>query len=305
MSYLRGASGYLLVADGTRRTTLDTAMALHEAADRTIGHVPFVLVLNKADLATEWALDDGAVVRLMQSGWRVLRTERQDRRWRRGSVHDARERHACRMRIAMGDELLAGLLYTMGVAVFERRPDGAFVSVTEPPPWFSAMKSDATFPFLGHILRRLPSSGTATWSGRQDWGPCAEVDDHGKEFHYKVTAVQAEERQYLTFQLDCDSDRVREMLQKVREKALAEGTRAKADDGGRLGGAADRNGFTTARPSASDRTLPGAERHRRRGHRRVRRVADERRARRALFSGARPETPRRPGIRGRGASARP
>ena len=74
LSYLRGASGYLLVADGTRRTTLDTAMALHEAADRTIGRVPFVLVLNKADLATEWELDDGAVVRLMQSGWRVLRT---------------------------------------------------------------------------------------------------------------------------------------------------------------------------------------------------------------------------------------
>jgi len=38
MSYLRGASGYLLVADGTRRTTLDTAMSLHEAAVRTILH---------------------------------------------------------------------------------------------------------------------------------------------------------------------------------------------------------------------------------------------------------------------------
>ncbi len=127
----------------------------------------------------------------------------------------------------MGDELLAGLLHTMGVAVFERRPDGAFVSVTEPPPWFSAMKSDATFPFLGHIL----SEATEFWDrhvvGAQDWGPCAEVDDHGKEFHYKVTAVQAEERQYLTFQLDRDSDRMREMLQKVRDKALAEGTRAK------------------------------------------------------------------------------
>ena len=71
--------------------------------------------------------------------------------------------------------------------------------------------------------------------GAQDWGPCAEVDDHGKEFHYKVTAVQAEERQSLTFQIDRDSDRMREMLQKVREKALAEGTR-KTDDGSGLGG---------------------------------------------------------------------
>ena len=53
------------------------------------------------------------------------------------------------------------------------------------------------------------------------------MDDHGKEFHYKVTAVQADERQYLIFQLDRDSDRMREMLQKVRDKALADGTRAK------------------------------------------------------------------------------
>ena len=127
----------------------------------------------------------------------------------------------------MGDELLAGLLYTMGVAVFERRPDGAFVSVTEPPPWFSAMKADATFPFLGHILSEAAEFWERHVVGAQDWGPCAEVDEHGKEFHYKVTAVQAEERQYLTFQLDRDSDRMREMLQKVRERSLAEGTRSK------------------------------------------------------------------------------
>ena len=35
MSYLRGASGYLLVADGTRRATLDTALALHDSAQAT------------------------------------------------------------------------------------------------------------------------------------------------------------------------------------------------------------------------------------------------------------------------------
>ena len=40
MSYLRGASGYLLVADGTRRHSIDTALMLHEAARRSIGNVP-------------------------------------------------------------------------------------------------------------------------------------------------------------------------------------------------------------------------------------------------------------------------
>src|SRR5688572_18423339 len=48
-SYLRGASGYLLVADGTRQLTLDTARELQKTAQGVIGAVPFILVLNKMD----------------------------------------------------------------------------------------------------------------------------------------------------------------------------------------------------------------------------------------------------------------
>jgi small GTP-binding protein len=71
MSYLRGAAGYLLVADGTRRSTLDTALALQESAERTIGRVPFLLLINKADLASNWDMDDLVLARL---GWRIIRT---------------------------------------------------------------------------------------------------------------------------------------------------------------------------------------------------------------------------------------
>ncbi len=71
MSYLRGAAGYLLVADGTRRSTLDTALALAESAERTIGRVPFLLLINKADLASSWEIDDLVLARL---GWRIMRT---------------------------------------------------------------------------------------------------------------------------------------------------------------------------------------------------------------------------------------
>ena len=39
-SYLRGASGYLLVADGTRHATLDTAAALQQKAESVIGRRP-------------------------------------------------------------------------------------------------------------------------------------------------------------------------------------------------------------------------------------------------------------------------
>jgi small GTP-binding protein len=71
MSYVRGASGYLLVADGTRRHTIDTALALHEAAQRAIGKVPFILTVNKADLADSWEVDPTALERF---GVPVVRT---------------------------------------------------------------------------------------------------------------------------------------------------------------------------------------------------------------------------------------
>jgi small GTP-binding protein len=47
-SYLRGSSGFLLVADGTRRSTLATAIALQETAERAVGRVPFLLLVNRA-----------------------------------------------------------------------------------------------------------------------------------------------------------------------------------------------------------------------------------------------------------------
>jgi small GTP-binding protein len=58
MSYLRGAAGCLLVVDGTRRNTADTAMSLHETAVGRIGAVPFVVALNKADLVNMWEVDE-------------------------------------------------------------------------------------------------------------------------------------------------------------------------------------------------------------------------------------------------------
>src|SRR5262249_17071784 len=46
-TYLRGASGYLLVADGTRKATLDKAFSLEQRVKEEVGVIPFVFVLNK------------------------------------------------------------------------------------------------------------------------------------------------------------------------------------------------------------------------------------------------------------------
>ena len=73
-SYLRGSDGYLLVVDGTRRGTLDAALALHERAQDILGAVPFVLLLNKTDLVDEWELDDEDWAPLEARGWTILQT---------------------------------------------------------------------------------------------------------------------------------------------------------------------------------------------------------------------------------------
>ncbi len=74
MSYLRGAAGYLLVADGTRRLTIDTARILKDRVEDSIGSIPFVAVLNKVDLTSSWDLDDDLIEELTSSGWELART---------------------------------------------------------------------------------------------------------------------------------------------------------------------------------------------------------------------------------------
>ncbi len=74
MSYLRGSSGYLLVADGTRRNTLETVCTLQQRVEGTIGDVPFVLILNKMDLEEDWIVDEDLLAELTGRGWSVICT---------------------------------------------------------------------------------------------------------------------------------------------------------------------------------------------------------------------------------------
>ena len=73
-SYFQGASGYLLVADGTRRFTLEKAVELEERARKEIGAVPFVFVINKCDLLDQWEIDPEMEQQLAAKKWTVLRS---------------------------------------------------------------------------------------------------------------------------------------------------------------------------------------------------------------------------------------
>ena len=71
---LGGMAGYLLVIDGTRRATLEVARQLQQKAAATVGPVPFLVLLNKADLADQWEIDEQAFFKLAEEGWRVVKT---------------------------------------------------------------------------------------------------------------------------------------------------------------------------------------------------------------------------------------
>jgi small GTP-binding protein len=74
MSYLRGASGCIYVADGTRRTTLDTALVLRQRVEAAIGPTPGILAINKCDLETLWEVDPQAITGRTANNLSILRT---------------------------------------------------------------------------------------------------------------------------------------------------------------------------------------------------------------------------------------
>jgi len=71
MNYLRGSAGYVLVADGTRPSTLEVALSLQQRVQADYGALPFVLLLNKCDLKQQWAISDAELQNLRQNGWWV------------------------------------------------------------------------------------------------------------------------------------------------------------------------------------------------------------------------------------------
>jgi small GTP-binding protein len=74
LSYLRGAAGYLLVVDGTRPETLEIAASIKSRVDAEVGRIPFLALLNKADLVEDWALPPERIETLQAAGWSFRRT---------------------------------------------------------------------------------------------------------------------------------------------------------------------------------------------------------------------------------------
>lgn len=73
-TYLRGASGYFVVVDGTRPETLEKALELHQRARTALGPAPCIFLLNKSDLDADWRIPPESLDELRKTHGAVQRT---------------------------------------------------------------------------------------------------------------------------------------------------------------------------------------------------------------------------------------
>ncbi|NND72424.1 MAG: GTP-binding protein [Rhodothermales bacterium] len=73
-SYLRGASGIFMVADGSRADTLESAKLIYRRVSGDVGKLAVCLLLNKADLQEDWEISDDDLANLKSEGWKIFLT---------------------------------------------------------------------------------------------------------------------------------------------------------------------------------------------------------------------------------------
>lgn len=66
-SYLKGASGLILVVDGTREPTLRSALYLQMQANTVLAGAPAVLLVNKLDLIDKWEILPATIAELRKT----------------------------------------------------------------------------------------------------------------------------------------------------------------------------------------------------------------------------------------------
>ncbi len=74
LNQVRDAAGYLLVMDGTRSKTLEVARSIQQRVENEIGNQPFILLVNKVDLRSEWEIPEATWDELRAAGWTILET---------------------------------------------------------------------------------------------------------------------------------------------------------------------------------------------------------------------------------------
>ena len=77
LNYLIGAAGIILVIDGTREETIDSASDILQVVRSRSGDVPCVIALNKKD-SVDWQVSDQQLAELKSLGCPLIRTSAKD-----------------------------------------------------------------------------------------------------------------------------------------------------------------------------------------------------------------------------------
>ncbi len=73
-AYLRGMAAFILVVDPSRPATFDSAKNLHSLVLENLGPKPFVLVLNKSDIKSEWQINEPILTELSNLALATIET---------------------------------------------------------------------------------------------------------------------------------------------------------------------------------------------------------------------------------------
>jgi len=73
-SYLRGAAGYFLVADGTRQLSFTQALEIRSRFDAELQNIPGIVLLNKCDLEDQWVIGADEFGEIEKLGMKSLKT---------------------------------------------------------------------------------------------------------------------------------------------------------------------------------------------------------------------------------------
>lgn len=73
-SFLRGASGYILVVDLTRYETLEVADLIQKMIETEFGKIPFYVLFNKNDLTEEIEISEQQMQKFISEQDKIMRT---------------------------------------------------------------------------------------------------------------------------------------------------------------------------------------------------------------------------------------
>ncbi len=198
MSYLRGMHGYILVVDGTRRQTLDDALALNDRVVAGIRKSSRCAGLNKFDLTDQWEIDSAQETQLTAAGWTLEQHQRENGRRCRKSVSAAGASDAGQIN-ALRHSIFESFLAGQGYALFEYLGDGEFRLIGNGrtgAPIFGARSPAATnrsasadkSPFLENFLVDAEEFWRAQSPGSANSGNWIERGADGVEIPLEASA---------------------------------------------------------------------------------------------------------------------